>query len=303
MAVSEAIVASHHQAQRSVLQAGEPRIATVVSYSSNERMFADALLHNASMFSDVVVLAVGERLYTGGAEDEAGLEQLVAAHPSVKLVRYPVPDRLLSTPIVLHNSARIAGYEAARAALGLSHSWAETPGPEDPMWILFLDGDEVPGGARVRDWWREARTLLSPNAVLKMLNYWLFLSPRLVADCHEDSVLLVHSSKLSRSALSHPRERDGIYLHYTEAGRADEITLLRRVPGMDARPLFWHYSWVRSDRAALHKKVQNWGHRDDLDWHSLIDTSMDDIDSGRWPAHDFVHGYRLTLLPRAQAHI
>lgn len=273
-------------------------IVTVISYSSNEQMFAEELLSNAALYSSAVVLCVGDRLYTGQAEDEASLEQLLGKHPLVRVARYPVPDDLLATPVALHNRARQAGVAAAaEAAQELGFSWRDT-------WVLLLDADELPDGARVASWWAVACQVLSPRVVLKMQNYWAFLSPRLVADVHEDSVLLVHSSLLTGPALAHVRERDGIYMTHQVAGSlagADPVVVLRQVPGLDSKPLFCHMSWVRQDRAALHQKVRNWGHRDDRDWHALIDGTMDMMDRGVWPTHDFVHGYSLRVLPSAQS--
>ena len=286
-------------------------LVTVVSYCSRERDFARPLIENARLFSDVVIVCVGTRLYTGEREDvDAEVERLrrdsdePAKKCAVLVAVYDVLEPMLSEPIALHNLARQTGVAAARRALGFAR----------PFWALLLDGDEVPDGPRFRDWWRGPggeRVRSDPIAAHKLANYWMFLHPQLLAETLEDSVLLVHSDViLNRDSLAHPRERDGIYLWHASSplGRG-QLRVERTVLGDDGSPMFWHFSWVRGflglppdgaggdgGRAALKAKCANWGHRNDRDWASLIDDAFDAIENGRWPTEDFVHGYPLRLL-------
>ena len=286
-------------------------LVTLVSYCSLERVFADAVISNARKFSDLVVVSIGTRLYTGEPEDVEGeRNRLVTSAYSdsmtslcpVHVIAYEVNEALMRTPIVLHNIAREAGIKTARAALG----------GRAPFWALFLDGDEIPDGLRVRGWWKSSagdKVRSDIRSVHKMANHWVFMHPRLVADPLEDSVLLVHSDALlNPESLRHPRERDGIYLwHLTSMEGWRDLKVERRVLPEDGKPLFWHYSWVRPSkigtdgkpdggRSALKAKVANWGHRHDAEWNALIDTAFDRIDAGQWPDRDFVHGYPLKLL-------
>jgi hypothetical protein len=301
MDVSLSWVSSLPPQQQLPVAAG-PRLLVAVSYCSNERMFARALLRNALALAEgagagagAVVVAVGERLYTGEPEDEAHLAELAREFPAARFVRYAVPDAQLPRPIELHNAAR----KAALAA----HFDGVPRAERDATWVLLLDGDEVPDGARAAAWWRASSGLLCADAAYKMANHWYFLDARLVADAVEDSVLLVHASRLTDAALSHPRERDGVLLHHGhhESGGAGEgggLRVARNVPGLDGRPLFHHYSWVRADRGALLRKVANWGHSRDRPWAELLREQLDalDVGAGRVPERDFVHGHRLRLL-------
>lgn len=276
-------------------------LVTLVSYCSRERAFIADVVANARRFSDLVVVSIGTRLYTGEPEDvDAEVERVVGPSREdggcpVLAVVYDVVS--LSEPIALHNQAREAGLEATRRALSFSR----------PFWALLLDGDEVPDGGRVAAWWktgggREVRAN-GPSVAYKMANRWAFLSPRLMAEELEDSVLLVHSDALlNRDALKHPRERDGIYMwHLSSPLGMRDMRVARRVG--DADPMFTHYSWVRDPdapdrgRSAIKAKCANWGHKNDRDWDALIDAAFDGIDAGRWPERDFVHGYRLRVMP------
>ena len=271
----------------------QKKLATVVSYCSNERNFARPLLTNALLFSDAVVLSVGERLYNGDPEDEAHLAKLAAEFPAVHVVRYSVPPG--APPIPLHNAARKAGVVEAARLLSVD------------SWVLFLDGDEVPDGPRMSEWWTAVGPSLDIGTAIKVLNYWLFLDPRLVAQQHEDSAVLMHCSRLTNECLSHPRERDGLIWGWPETaglsaggsgGTGTGNGVVRRVGGLDGAPLIWHFSWVRADRAALKRKTEAWGHKDDKKWAELIDLACDGIEKdGVMPERDFVHGYPLRALP------
>jgi hypothetical protein len=264
------------------IRGAPPKLCVAVSYCSNERPFVRALLRNALLFADSVAVAAGSRLYSGEPEAEDHLIHLALEFPQVRFVRYDVPDALLPRPIELHNAARKAA--VAAALLGV-----QSP---DDAWVLLLDGDEVPDGPAAGAWWRATRGVLLPDTAYKMANRWYFLDARLVAEATEDSVLLVHASKLTSDALSHPRERDGVLLHHG----VDRLRTMRQVPGLGGRPLFHHYSWVREDRDALLRKVANWGHSGDRPWATLLQEQMDEVDAGRVPATDFVHGHALHLL-------
>lgn len=293
-------------------------LVTIVSYCSRESEYASAIVRNARAFSDLVVVCVGTRLYTGEPEDvQAEIARFVKEDDGAEnggaedgdggrviAAVYDVSEHLLGTPIALHNAARQAGVAAARRALSFSQ----------PFWALLIDGDEVPDGGRVRSWWQAPHggggVRADRTVVHKMANYWMFLHPQLLAEQLEDSVLLVHSDLLvHRDAMEHPRERDGIYMwHQSSPIGLGNVRVERMVLGEDGAPMFWHFSWVRGPirgpdvveggRAAVKAKCANWGHRADRDWDALIDEAFDGIEVGKWPERDFVHGYPLRLLDR-----
>ena len=272
---------------------GRRLLATVVSYCSNESPYVKAVLQNTLLFSDVVVLSVGTRLYNGDHEDEKSIAALARLFPDVILTRYDVPDLLLPHPVRLHNHARIAGLAAAKCAVeSMSPNTTNNTG----FWTLLLDGDEVPDGPAFAAWWHSS-IVLAHEVPVKLANFWYFLDTRLVSTTHEDSVLLVHSSLLTDYAMEHPRERDGIVICCGQQA-------MRNTMGLDGvTPMFHHYSWVRKDRAALLRKVANWGHSGDRPWELLLKRQMDELDAGSWPQRDFVHGYTLHRLEQAAFHL
>lgn len=304
-------------------------VVALVSYCSKEAKYIGALLNNALVFADLVVVSMGTRLYSGEGEDVAGqwervirplLSESQASRVLLEVYEVPGSDEAAAArmrEVDLHNLARRAGFARARAAMPAQ------------FWTLLLDGDEVPDGNKMREW--VDTTPLNPRTVYKLANYWAFLHPRLVATNNEDSVLLAHSSVLTQGALSHPRERDGVYLWHWTAGdgmAVKGLRLVRNVMAQDSSPMFWHFSWVRGDkwptggggelgsapgttayigwtewieqtRRALKAKCEGWGHCGDRDWTAVIDRCMTQIDrERRWPERDFVHGHKLVYLPR-----
>jgi hypothetical protein len=69
--------------------------------------------------------------------------------------------------------------------------------------------------------------------------------------------------------------------------------------------MVWHYSWVRGgadeedpkdSREALKRKCAGWGHAADRDWAALIDEAFDQLERGKVPEREFVHGRRLVAV-------
>jgi hypothetical protein len=299
-----------------------PPLVTLVSYCTLERPYIADLVSNAVKFSDLVIVCMGTRLYNGRPEDPRaafkahildGCDPAQRAKVLLQTYEVPIPSTSPSRSTNhLHNAARKAGYRRARS---------EYCGFAADFWVLFLDGDEVPDGDAVLDWWRHRAEFqpLDVRTVYKLSNYWAFLHPQLVSETTEDSIMLAHSSVLHDGVLSHPRERDGIYLwHWSTSDSgppaplgASGLRLSRDIKSLAGVPMFWHFSWVRGiddlsavfcDRAedmgsewwrrwtegsdgksgarkAMLAKVERWGHLGDCDWAARINQTFDEINA------------------------
>jgi hypothetical protein len=274
-------------------------LVTLVSACSLDRAFIDAIVYNARIFSDLVVVSLGTRLHDGRPEDFRGEAERLVKDPEEEengkglcAVMVSVYEGVHTDPVALHNMARRAGVEAARRALSAAQ----------PFWALMLDGDEVPDGPAFERWWKgEGGSIVRLDSFMahKMANLWLFIDPRLASTELEDSVLLVHSDALVHDdALQHPRERDGVYLwNQSSPLGMHAMCVQRNVLSDDKEPMFWHFSWVREGgRDALKAKCAHWGHAGERDWPALIDTAFDAVEHGQWPERDFVHNRGLRLL-------
>lgn len=284
-----------------------PPIVTLISYCRYERPYIASVVNQALEFSEHVVISAGTHLYSGEVQELDSewhdfIEPMIPAS-HIHRVAFVTYDVILSDcPSHLnHNNARRVGVERAKELIF------------GPFWALFLDADEVPNGKAVKKWIVQFGSHLENKVVYKLSNYWCFLHPTLISKEYEDSVVLAHSSLLSWGALSHPRERDGLYLYY--AGQAT-VKLSRGIRGLDGLPMFLHLSWVRckmgtgdpfendlslmewveGTRHGLKAKVARWGHCKDTDWVCAIDSCLDNILAFRqWPSHDFVHGHKLMI--------
>lgn len=266
-----------------------PSLAVVVSFCSLEAPFGEVLLRELLRVPGaIIVVCHGTHLYNGTPEDDRfvdGLKQTFAENRNIVFARYDVP--IVDGPRACHNAARKIGF-ATLESRTVSEAF-------DWQWVLFLDGDEIPDGTALADWWLtcvQSGSRLKSDTAYKIANYWYFMLPTLRAEELEDSAVLVHRSIVSNNVdcLSQPGERDGIPL----AGGC--CALERNVRHTDGRVLLHHFSWVRT-REALLIKVASWGHRNDRPWTDLLLHTWKMMDvMGSMPERDFVNGYKLSVL-------
>lgn len=273
---------------------------TVISYCSNERFYIRSVLENAVKYSGCVVVSMGDHLYDGRREEESEHEYLIeicreiSGVSNVMIVPIVYQVTSFNQPYILHNFARQAGMQVATEMMR-----------HQPFWVFLLDADEVPDGDAVKQW-LDAKQLRDAgrDILYKMSNYWVFMHPQLVSKEYEDSIVLVHSDMLNHGALTHIRERDGIYIWHHESVLGNKGLVVERGNlGFGKEPMFWHFSWVRSVDGftsldglckGLISKVSNWGHKQDRDWKSLISDAFSKVERDlSWPTHDFVHGHEL----------
>lgn len=246
------------------------KVAVVVSASSGERFFLPALVRECKVFASQLVVSYAPTRFSGDAEDLSYLSPF-RDDPEVTLVEYHVVpgthNPLTQRPHAYwHNVARMKAMEVVRA---------------DVDWILFLDADEVPDGARTK---ARLETLVPNGHGWKVMNYWYFRDVTHQAVQWEATPILV-----PRSMLMTP---DQIQSHLMQDHERWALTFISRCPekailGNDELPLIHHFSWVRPLPDLL-KKVRGWGHQNDKPWERLIVESW----SKPFDGTDFVHGYQ-----------
>ena len=116
-------------------------------------------------------------------------------------------------------------------------------------------------------------------------NYWYFRSENYQATQYEDSPVLVKKSLITEQTSFSEFERG--YYKYVYPTNSKEIAVL----GLDGLPMCHHYSWVL-DKNEMLTKVENWGHKRDKDWASLIEEEF----SREFNGTDFIHGYKYRIL-------
>ena len=240
------------------------KIGTVINFCSLDYRFIRYCVQAAAPFSHKVVVPYADHLFDGTAEDMAVIETAKRENPEADFVQFAyhhsITEMLRSR--FWHNFARW---------VGLSHL------PADCDWVLFLDADEIVESDRFTAFLQQGG--FETYDYLYFADYWYFREPRFRARQIEDSPSMVKRTIINVNRIFHENER-ATFRRFPNG--------LRRVAGLDGRPLFHHYSWVMTEAEML-RKVRSWGHSfdTDRDWETLIKSEF----SGEFSGKDFVHGY------------
>jgi len=254
-------------------------VSVVINYCSIDAPFISHTVAQARLFSDDVIVSAFDHLFSGLPEDPAALQSLEAAPTSPGASKGAAGVRVIvqkwsadKPPKYWHNAARFAGAEAAK------HEW-----------VLFLDADEVPEGALMRDF---LKTLPRTYDAYSFACYWYFREPIYRARREFECAVMLNKRIISRDLIFSDAER-------WEYRRHPEIKAREHVPGLPgtelgsgARPMFHHFSWVRT-REQLLKKVSSWAHRDDASWSMLVEEEFSRPFSGT----DFIYGFAYDTVP------
>ncbi|MBI9086563.1 MAG: hypothetical protein JEZ11_23400 [Desulfobacterales bacterium] len=239
-------------------------IGTIINFCSLDHRFIGPCVQAVAPFSSHVVVPWADHLFDNTPEDLALIARSAAENPEAEFVpfayHHSITEMLRSR--FWHNYARWVGL--ARLA-------------ETCDWVLFLDADEIVETDRFTEFL--ARSEFHRYDHLYFANYWYFREPRFRARQIEDSPAMVKRDIVTVNRIFHENER-------TTFRRLPNG--LRRVAGIDGRPMFHHYSWVM-DQARMRQKVRTWGHSldTDRDWDRLVEEEFSREFSGK----DFVHGY------------
>lgn len=246
-------------------------IAAIVNFCSNESRFIGACLEQALKFAQQVIVPVCDHFFDGTVENRAVLEQVYRAYPQCLFLEYPfipaeIPRRIFKDVNPAHF------WHSCSRLIGTSFIDDSIQG------VLFLDADEIPDGDRFAQWLESSD--YHQHSVMKMANYWYFRDPANQSLTWEDSVVLVQANALSPDLILRQEERDAIYDLLPGPKR-------RGVTCGDGKPMFHHYSWVRTQEEML-KKVRSWGHKGDCNWVDLVNREF----AAPFGGTDFIHGYR-----------
>ncbi len=242
------------------------QLGTIINFCSNDYPFLRHCIDSVKSVSAQVVVPVCDHFFDGKEENRDTLNRIYAENPDVQFIEFPFnKDKSLygaHSSVYWHNLGRMIGRFFLK---------------EEIFYAFFLDCDEIADTLRFSEW---LKTFPYQDYVaIRFYNYWYFRESRLQAKSWEDSPLLVKKEILDGSILMVERERIGIY-----DGVFGNKT--RRIPGIDGKPMFHHYSWVRT-KEQLMRKVVSWGHNWQRDWSAQIEEEFSHDFNGT----DFVHGY------------
>lgn len=238
-------------------------ISAVVIYCSFEADLIDRVIASLSDCQEVILVCMSHT-FIGTPDPDAWtrVKSLAALYANVKPCYVQWIDRQVPSKF-WENFMR-------------QHGFAHATQP----WLLFIDADEViRDKKRFKEWFSTKEDV----DAFKLANYWYFLSERRRAKTLEDSVVLIHRRCIHVD----------LFKRYDVAREYIFLAANKRLNMVSSDyPLIDHFSWVRSKEVML-EKCKAWGHRNDKDWKTLIETAFnEDILTTR----DFVHGYAFDIV-------
>ena len=232
------------------------KIATVISFCTDDVRFLDRNIHAVRPFSSQIVIPVCDHFYNGKPEDLELLQKIYHKYPDVDFVEFAYSENeVYGTPAKLvpgspdwaqhwHNSARLVGSYFLKPEID---------------YVLFVDTDEI--------FTADVRSIpFHEYEAIRFATYWYFKTASQCATVTPDGPLLIKKNHLSTQLLLNPHERMGMFEQIN--GRKE------REFCVECKPIVHHYSWVRSPEEML-KKVRSWGHHWERDWEKLMKSEGD----------------------------
>ena len=249
-------------------------IATIINYCSNEYQFIEESVKSVQSFSKQINVIMSDHLFDGTKETEEDIQNATTAIHNVPgadliIFKYDHNITLERGTRYWHNMCRWIGVQQLQ---------------QDIDYVLFLDADEIADSQNFQTCLSYRNMLNNLPQTMKFANYFYFRDRKYQAVTFEDSIVMAaNRENLRNPDVMFAMERDSIY----ESG----LTKSRNILGIDKKPMFHHYSWVRTKEQML-KKVKCWGHNKDRDWAALVEEEF----SRQFNGKDFVHGYEYNIL-------
>ena len=235
------------------------KIATVISYCSNDERFIRRCIDQALKVSTQVVVPISSHLFDGTPEDIQAIKKLAEEYPNVNFGLFEWSEG--HHPRYWHNVSRILGCDMLT---------------DDIDWVLFLDSDEIID-AELFNKFTQDDTFNSYDSY-KLACYWYFREESYQATSWEDSPVLVRKQLVNIDPNNLYMEREQLY-------EALDV-IKRRMVIQDGKPFVHHFSWVRTKEQML-QKVKAWGHNQDKDWVSLIEEEFSRPFNGKCFVNDY----------------
>jgi hypothetical protein len=245
------------------------KIATIISYCTNDERFLDLCVEHARPFSSQLIITTSSHFFDGAPENREKLNRAYSNYQDCSFVEYAFDSEKpygIYCPVKAcdddwihywHSTARYVGFHFLN---------------EEIDHLLFLDVDEIVDTARFMEWLSFFQK--EPFDAVRFYSYFYFRKASLRAKSFSLNALLV-----SRKALVNP---EMILTVYERKGLFDAIAgkKCNYVLGLDDAPLVHHYSWVRSEEE-LQRKVKSWGHHYEKDWQALLKEEFSKEFAGR----------------------
>lgn len=246
---------------------GTEDISVLINYCTNDYRFLRSCVSQASQIAGQVMVAYSDYFFDGVPENEYLISKSIAENPEAAFVFFPYQSALKKESQYWVTYAR---WQALQQAKG--------------KYVLLLDADEIVDAPLFLSWLKKAEP--GKYNILKLANYYYFREACFRAYDWEDSATLVRKDLLTEALVMDFEDRH-------KAFEALPEPKMRRVTGLNGKPMIHHFSWVRSKEEML-RKVKSWGHNEERNWPDLVEEEFSKPFSGT----DFVHGYRYETVPK-----
>lgn len=226
-------------------------ITTIINYCTNDYRFLGRCIQEAKAFSSSILISVCDHFFDGTPEHRALLEATYAKWPDCQFLEFAWDVKQLYTPFL-----SLPAEEEERICLW--HSTARFVAchflPEETEYVLFLDADEIAEGDRFATWC-QSEIYRQFDALWFFAYRYRFCASERRLD-HQYAPLLIRKSALPIPLVLNAKERYGLLLSMTGSFW---------LKGLEDRPFFHHYSWVRTKEENL-RKVRTWAKRPQMNW-------------------------------------
>lgn len=231
------------------------KISTVISYCTNDFRFLGRCISEAKKFSNEIIIPVCDHFFDGSPERADLLQETYRRHSDCRFIEFAYNSERIYSPYHRPDRDDWAIFWAATARY-IGYCYAN-PTNE---YVLFLDSDEIADGNRFLEW-LESSGCQAFDAI-RHGAYLYALHANFRSKKAANTTLFVKRSSFGPLTLINDLERLGAFLSHP-GQKIDKVL------GLDGKPLFHHYSWVRTKEECL-QKTGTWGHRNDADWNSLV---------------------------------
>lgn len=248
------------------------KLTAVISFCTNDWRYLQRSISELKHFSDQILIIVSDHFFDGSIEDLAFLEELYRLYPDVTFLEYafnPLEPFGRQHPLNAEDPQRIHHWHNTARLISYYFLLPDIDA------ILFLDADEIVDGERFTVWLHQFSNTYS---AIRFSSYLYFREAHFQASRQADAALLVKRSKLTAELLLDEDERMGYFVRIQGPKK-------NGVLGLDGKPLFHHYSWVKTQEEML-KKCQTWAHHWERDWSRLIEEEY----SQEFKGKDFIRG-------------
>tara|TARA_Y100000034_G_scaffold20679_1_gene23668 strand:+ start:550 stop:1299 length:750 start_codon:yes stop_codon:yes gene_type:complete len=235
------------------------KLATIICYCSSDERFARACLKEASKVSNEIIIPIGSHLFNGVPEKIDTIESLKKEFNLIKFAYFDWEDKY--SPRYWHNISRITASDLIS---------------KDIDWVLFLDIDEILDVELFNKFL--SKWDFENYDSYKLACAWYFREPVYKAKNLEDSIVLVRKNLINIDP----------HNEYAEREQMHEMLNVpkKRMVTVNNKPIVHHFSWVRTQKEMLYK-VNNWGHKSDKDWTSLVNEEFSRPFNGKCFVNDY----------------